>query len=180
MKLVRISRVLGILIVLMALTLSTDLYAKSKEKKGNLVVSTGKEVSIEYTVKLEDGTTVDTSVGKKPLTYIHGHKQLIPGLEKALEGMKVGETKHIVVPPEEGYGLRDSKAIVEVTKDKVPKNALKVGTLLQAQNPHGGIVYARVTQIKDKTVVLDLNHPLAGKTLYFDVKILDVKEVPIK
>ncbi len=140
------------------------------------VVSKGKKVSIEYTLKLKDGTVVDTNVGKAPLTYIQGSGQIIPGLEKALEGMKVGESKHVVVPPEEAYGEVNKDAFLEVKKDRIPKEALRVGAYLQGRGPKGESVIARVSEIKKDTVVLDFNHPLAGKTLYFDVKILDIKD----
>jgi FKBP-type peptidyl-prolyl cis-trans isomerase SlyD len=150
-----------------------------KNKKGEKVmsISEGKEVSIEYTLKLEDQTVVDTNVGDKPLTYIQGSHQIIPGLEKALEGMKVGENKKVTVKPEEGYGSVDPKAFMEADKKLIPADSLKVDALLEGQDNDGRTFTARVSEIKEQTVVLDLNHPLAGKTLYFDVKVLNVGDV---
>lgn len=138
-------------------------------------VSAGKEVSIEYTLTLEDKKVVDTNVGKDPLTYKHGSGQLITGLETRLEGMAVGESKHITVSPEDGYGQVNPQAFQEVPKENIPADAMKVGTELIGRDAQGRVVRPRVSEIKEETVVLDFNHPLAGETLYFDVKILGVQ-----
>jgi len=140
------------------------------------LVAEGKLVSLEYTLTLDDKSVVETNVGAKPLTYTHGSHQLIPGLEKALEGMTVGDTKQVTVAPAEGYGEMDPKALQEVQKQLIPPDALKVGTRLQGKTPNGQTVYPLISEIKDDTVVLDFNHPLAGKTLHFDVKVLDVQQ----
>ncbi len=148
-------------------------FAKDKKKKV-ATVEDGKKVSIEYTLKLEDGTVVDSNVGGKPFTYVQGKHQIVRGLEEGLAGMKVGDKKHIVVPPEKGYGKINKKAFIEVSKDRVPKD-VKVGSMLQGTGKDGHPFYVKVAEIKEKTVVLDLNHPLAGKTLYFDVKVLNIE-----
>lgn len=145
------------------------------ENRGARTVSSGKEVSLEYTLKLADDKVVDTNVGQDPLTYTQGSGQLITGLESKLEGMAVGESKHVTVAPEDGYGSVNPQAFQEVPKENIPAEAMKVGTELIGRDAQGRVVRPRVSEIKDKTVVLDFNHPLAGKTLYFDVKILDVK-----
>src|SRR3989304_9043460 len=149
------------------------------EEKGEKVmtISGGKEVSIEYTLKLEDQSVVDTNVGGEPLVYVQGSHQIIPGLEKAMEGMKAGENRQITVKPEEAYGKVEEEALVEVDKKQVPPDAQKVGAQLQGQNEQGQVFQARGLEVKDETVLLDFNHPLAGKTLYFDIKVLNVKEV---
>lgn len=139
-------------------------------------VAEGKLVSLEYTLTLDDQTVVDSNVGDKPLTYTHGSHQIVPGLEKALDGMAVGDTKQVTVAPADGYGETDPKALQEVQKQLIPPDALKVGTRLQGKTPSGQMVYPRVAEIKDDTVVLDFNHPLAGKTLHFDVKVLNVQQ----
>jgi len=143
-----------------------------------MTISKDKKVSIEYTLKLEDDSVVDGNVDGDPLTFVHGSGEIIPGLEKELEGMKAGESKLVTVGPEDGYGLSNPKALVEVAKDKIPEGALKVGSMLQGQSADGGSVFARVAEIKETTVILDHNHPLAGKTLHFDVKVLDVSDAP--
>ena len=139
-------------------------------------VTEGKLVSLEYTLTLDDKSVVDSNVGEKPLTYTHGSHQIVPGLEKALEGMAVGDTKQVTVAPAEGYGETNPKALQEVQKQLLPPEALKVGARLQGKAPNGQMVYPLVSEIKTDTVVLDFNHPLAGKTLHFDVKVVDVQQ----
>ncbi len=148
-------------------------FAKEKKKKV-ATVEDGKKVSIEYTLKLEDGTVVDSNVGGKPFTYVQGKHQIVKGLEEGLAGLKVGDSKHVVVPPEKGYGEINKDAFIEVSKDKVPKG-VKVGSMLKGTSKDGRPFYVKVAEVKEKTVVLDLNHPLAGKTLYFDVKVLNIE-----
>jgi FKBP-type peptidyl-prolyl cis-trans isomerase SlyD len=107
--------------------------------------------------------------------YIHGQGQIIPGLEKELAGMAVGGEKKVTVKPEDGYGPINPQAFQEIPKVKLPADALKVGTMLMAQGPQGQGVPVRVHEIKENTVIMDFNHPLAGKTLSFDIKITDIK-----
>jgi len=142
------------------------------------VVADGKQVSVEFTLSLDDKTEVQSNVGKEPLVYTHGAHQIVPGLEKNLAGVKEGETKHIVVSPEEGYGQIDPKRTQEVEKDKIPEGARKVGSKLTGRAPNGQMMFAEVKEVKDKTVILDMNHPLAGKKLIFDVKVLKVEDAP--
>jgi len=143
-----------------------------------MTVSSGKEVSVEYTLRLEDKSVVDTNVGGEPLTYTQGAQQIISGLESEVEGMAVGELKAVTVPPERGYGVVDAAAFHEVDNKHVPEGARVVGAKLQGRDANGQSVYARVAQVKEDSVVLDYNHPLAGKTLYFEVKVLEIKEAP--
>lgn len=140
-----------------------------------MAISEGSKVSIEYTLKLDDDSVVDTNVGGEPLVYVQGGNHIIPGLEKALEGLNVGDEKEVKVSPEEGYGPLNDAAYVEVAKEEIPEDARVVGAQLQAQNPQGQMVYPVVTEVKDETVTLDFNHPLAGKELNFSVKILDIE-----
>ena len=159
---------------------SVAVEAQSKKGEKKVTISTGRKVSIQYTLRMEDKAVIDTNVGSKPLTYIHGSHQIIPGLEKALEGMNIGDIKQVTVKPEEGYGVINKEAFLEVKKEQVPSDALKIGAELQGQDAAGRIIHARVTEIKKQTVMLDFNHPLAGKTLHFDVKVLDVQEAPVR
>ncbi|MGH7256574.1 MAG: FKBP-type peptidyl-prolyl cis-trans isomerase [Nitrospirales bacterium] len=152
-----------------------DVRAESAKGEAPQQVSAGKEVSLEYTLSLEDKTVIDTNVGAQPLVYKHGDSQIIPGLEKELEGMKVGDRKKVTVGPKDGYGEIDPKQVQEVPKNMIPADAQKVGQQLVAKGPHGESMYVRVKEVKDDTVVLDMNHPLAGKTLHFDVTVLGVK-----
>jgi FKBP-type peptidyl-prolyl cis-trans isomerase SlyD len=154
--------------------LATPILAQSP--KTHPTVSAGKRVSVEYTLKLDDQTVFESNVGKEPLTYIHGDGKMVPGLEKALDGMAVGDTKQVIVPPAEGFGAVDPEAFQEVEKDRLPPDALHVGAQLTGTLPDGRTVHPRVAAVNTDTVVLDFNHPLAGKTLYFDVKIIDIAE----
>jgi FKBP-type peptidyl-prolyl cis-trans isomerase SlyD len=139
-------------------------------------IAAGKEVSLEYTLRLENEEVVESNVGDQPLKYIHGKNQIIPGLESALEGMQVGESKEVTVLPENAYGPVMPEAFQEVPRDRIPADAQQVGARLQGRDPNGQVVHARVAQVKDESLVLDFNHPLAGKTLVFAVKVVAVAE----
>src|SRR6266850_3531509 len=149
-------------------------FAAEKSKENN-VVKDGTVVSLQYSLSGEDGKTIESNKGKEPLKYTQGSHQIVPGLEKGLAGMKMGEEKRVKVTPEEGYGPVDPKGFQEFPKEKIPSEGLKVGSVLMAKGPQGQQVPVRVHEIKEKTVVLDLNHPMAGKTLVFDVKVLDIQ-----
>ena len=136
-------------------------------------VSNGKVISLEYTVTLEDGQPVDTNVGQDALTYTQGANQIIRGVEAAVEGMEVGQSKQVVVSPTEGYGDRDPNAVHEVPKAKVPQEA-KIGTMLHGKDANGREIRPTVSAINADTVILDFNHPLAGKTLHFDLKVVNI------
>jgi len=161
--------------MLPVVTLSTFVLGETTKENVPTTISNGNTISIEYTLTLENKEVVDTNVGEKPLKFVQGSHEIIPGLETALEGMKKGENKQVTVPPEKGYGPKDPKAILEVSIDQIPPDARIVGTQLQGENEEGQMVHPRVAEVKDQVVVLDFNHPLAGETLYFDVKILDIE-----
>ncbi len=139
------------------------------------MIEKGSKVSIEYTLTIDEGTVVDSSVGKDPLEYEHGAGNIIAGLESALEGLKVGDAKKVVVQAAEGYGEIDTKGYQEVPADKVPEDARKVGSVLQVETEDGQRVSLRVHEIKGDNIVVDFNHPLAGKELTFDVKVINVQ-----
>jgi FKBP-type peptidyl-prolyl cis-trans isomerase SlyD len=145
-----------------------------QENPMSRTIANGSTVQIEYTLKDETGAIIDSNEGRAPLTYVHGENQIIPGLEQALSGMAVGQETHVTVPPEDAYGQADPSAVIEVPKHVVPPDALVPGTQLVAQKPGGGTRVVRVHEVREQSVMLDLNHPLAGKTLYFDVKIVAV------
>lgn len=139
-------------------------------------VTTDKWVVIDYTLKGDDGNVIDTSVGKEPLGYLHGCGMLIPGLEKELEGKDAGEKLTVSVPPKEAYGEFDKDLILDVPKDRFdPTQELELGMMFQVDTPQGPII-VRVIEIGDKTVKIDGNHELAGKTLHFDVEIKEVRD----
>ncbi len=138
-------------------------------------IAAGKKVSIEYTLTLDNGDVADTNVGAEPLVFESGSGQIIPGLDKELEGLGAGDTKQVVVAPEEAYGAFIEEAVMDVPKTNVPEEGLTVGAYLQAQGENGQILNGVITEIGDENVIIDFNHPLAGKTLTFDVKVIDVQ-----
>src|SRR4051812_21484363 len=129
-------------------------------------VEKGKLVTMNYTLTV-DNKVVDSSFGKKPMSFVAGSGQIIPGLDEQLIGMKIGEKKRVVVSPEKGYGLLNPNALqkVPLTAFRDTKN-LKPGMAITGNN-NGRPVQAKVVSVDKKTVTLDTNHPLAGKTLTF-------------
>jgi FKBP-type peptidyl-prolyl cis-trans isomerase SlyD len=167
------TRTVKLAAALVALTASTT-FAQTPLAPG--AVQNGATVSLEYTLKDDGGQVLDSNKGGAPLVFVQGQRQIIPGLERELVGMRPGEEKKVVVAPDDGgYGPVVPGAQQEVPKDAIPKEGLKVGTQLTARSGSGEARPVTVTEIKDTTVVLDFNHPLAGKTLFFDVKILGVQ-----
>ncbi|MDE2181339.1 MAG: peptidylprolyl isomerase [candidate division NC10 bacterium] len=149
--------------------------ALAKGKPDSPGIQNGSTVKLEYTLTDEKGTLLDTNKNKEPLSYTHGQGQIIPGLEKALSGLHVGDTKHVVVPPDQAYGPVKPEAVIEIPKERVPEKLQTVGTHLMSRSKDGQPLTAVVKEVKEKTVVLDVNHPLAGKTLTFDIKIVEVE-----
>jgi FKBP-type peptidyl-prolyl cis-trans isomerase SlyD len=139
------------------------------------MIKNGSLVRFEYTLSDEDGKVLQSNKGKDPITYTHGLHEVIPGLEKGLSGMEINEEKSFCVQPEEGYGPLDPNAFKEVPKTEIPAAAQKVGTALNARGPERDNHVIHVCEVKQETVMLDFNHPLAGKTLNFDVKVLDIE-----
>ena len=141
-----------------------------------LKVNDGQVVSMEYTLKV-DGEVTDTSEGREPLEFVHGAGNIIPGLEREMTGMTIGESKNVVVAAVDGYGEEDDKAFMDVPREEFPKEIpMKVGTELQVQNQAGQPMYARIDTVGDKSVRLDFNHPLAGKELHFSVKVVGLRD----
>ena len=135
-------------------------------------------VVLDYTLKA-DGDLVDMSdeVGneREPIVYIHGYNMIVPGLERALAGLAAGETLNVIVGPSDGYGPRDEELIVEVARSELPRpDAVSIGDELVAESPEGAEAALTVIDIKGDTVVLDGNHPLAGKTLQYSVIVRHV------
>ena len=138
------------------------------------MIAKGSVVRFEYTVSDENGEVLQSNKGKEPVTYTHGRHEIIPGLEKELAEMEVNQEKSIRVSPEEAYGEVDPKGFKEVPKTDLLLRDPQVGTALNARGPQGEEVLIHIREVKPTTVVLDFNHPLAGKTLNFDVKQLGI------
>jgi len=148
--------------------------ADNKKSGGTLVVSEGKSVKVHYTLTV-DGKVSDSSKGRGPLEFKAGSHQMIPGFEKAVMGMKTGEKKSFKVSPKEGYGAEDPKAIRDIPKNQLPPEMTpKAGMTLTAQ-ANGQSVPVRIVEVRKDVVVMNFNHPLAGKTLHFDVEVLEIK-----
>ena len=131
-------------------------------------------VQMEYSVRA-DGQVVDANPEGEPFQYVHGRGQIIPGLERQLAGLRVGDARDITVTPEEGYGPIDPEAVVQIPREQLPPAITpEEGTVLSGVDPEGRPFRARIKAIQDTPVTLDLNRPLAGKTLLFKVKILTV------
>jgi len=140
-----------------------------------LVVKDGSTVSIEYTLKLTDGSTADSNVGEEPLVYVQGQQEILPALEAKLLGMKADETRVVTLTPEEGYGPVQSEGFQTVPLEIIPEEARHEGARLVGQGPHGEPIHAKVTEVGDDSAVVDLNHPLAGETLHFDIRIVSIQ-----
>jgi FKBP-type peptidyl-prolyl cis-trans isomerase SlyD len=132
-------------------------------------------VSIDYTLTV-DGEVVDTTQGDEPLQFLQGHQNIIPGLERELNGMKIGDIKEVTVPPAEAYGEVDPDNIIDVPRSEFPGEIpLEPGTELEVKNADGEVLSATIADVNKETVKLDFNHPLAGKQLTFDVKVVDLR-----
>ena len=135
----------------------------------------GNTVKVHYTGKLEDGSVFDSSEGRDPLEVKLGTNAIIPGFEKGLMGMEVGDKKTITIPSEEGYGPRRDELIMELNKSDFPENITpEVGLQLQMQREDGQNLPVTIIEIQEEKITLDANFPLAGKTLIFDVEMMEV------
>lgn len=140
-----------------------------------MAIGTDSVVSIHYTLKDDAGTVLDRSEASEPLAYLHGHGNLIPGLEQELTGKTSGDELSVTVPPAQGYGEYDAALVQSVPRRALRGiNDVKIGMQLHAQSGEGTQVVT-VTKILGDMVTLDGNHPLAGKRLHFDVRIEDVR-----
>ncbi len=142
-------------------------------------VEKGNKVQVEYEGKFDDGTVFDSSkTHGKPLEFIAGKGLVVPGFDNAVVGMEEGEEKEFTIKPEEGYGQINAQMVQEVPKEQLPKEQEpKVGMVLGVGLPNGQQIPARITKVTEDKVTIDLNHPLAGKTLHFKIKVVKVEEI---
>jgi peptidylprolyl isomerase len=135
----------------------------------------GDKVKVHYTGKFEDETVFDTSRGRQPLEFTIGSGNIIPGFEHAIVGMETGGSKTFTIPPDDGYGQHRDELMVEVQKSDFPPDLNpEIGQQLQMQRPDGNTITVVVKEINGDAVTLDANHPLAGKTLVFDVELVEI------
>ena len=136
---------------------------------------TGDTVHFHYTGSLEDGTVFDSSEGREPLSFTVGSGQIIPGLDAAIDGMSVGEQKTVTVAAKDAYGAWQEEARQAIPREQIPSHIpLEPGTQLQMQTPEGQAIPVMVAEVGDAEVVLDANHPLAGKDLTFAVELVAI------
>jgi FKBP-type peptidyl-prolyl cis-trans isomerase SlyD len=140
-----------------------------------MAVSAQHVISIDYTLTDDAGRTLDTSQGREPLAYLHGAGNIVPGLEKALEGQEVGATLEVSVSPEEGYGQYEAGLVRNVPVRKLPEGRAQAGQRLRLETSAGPRVFT-VKSVKGDYAQLDGNHPLAGQTLNFKVTVVSVRE----
>jgi FKBP-type peptidyl-prolyl cis-trans isomerase SlyD len=131
-------------------------------------------VGIDYRLTTVDGTEVDSTDDRGPMEYLHGHRNIIAGLEKELEGREVGDNLEATVGPEEGYGEHDPERIVQVSREQLGFEP-EVGAVVAAKLPDGREQHLLIAEIEGETVTLDGNHPLAGQTLHFEVSIASIR-----
>ncbi|HZN54155.1 MAG TPA: peptidylprolyl isomerase [Candidatus Polarisedimenticolaceae bacterium] len=138
-------------------------------------IERGRVVRMHYTLRDERGATVESSVGHEPLAYLHGYGQIIPGLERALDGSEAGLRTSFTIPPKDAYGEKDPAAVIRAPREDFPDHiTLEPGAELQADTPDGPVTFT-VVSVDERHAVLDGNHPLAGQTLTFDVEVVDVR-----
>jgi peptidylprolyl isomerase len=141
------------------------------------IVKKGDKVKVEYTGKLEDGSVFDSSEGKAPLCFEVGSKQVIPGFDSAIEGMKKDEEKTVEIKCADAYGEANDELKQEIPRDKLPAEPEpKEGMMLVMQAPTGQQVPAKIVKVEEDKVTIDINHPLAGKDLTFTVKVVGINE----
>ena len=139
-------------------------------------VKNGDAVKVHYTGKLEDGTVFDSSEGSEPLAFTVGGGEVIEGFDQAVVGMQVGETKAVVIPPEQAYGERQEGLVQTIPRDQMRLSGVEpeAGMGIEMRTPNGEVIPLLISEVTETTVTLDANHPLAGEQLHFDVKLIEV------
>jgi peptidylprolyl isomerase len=138
-------------------------------------IKEGDTVKVHYTGTIADGTVFDSSREREPLEFTIGQGQLIPGFEKAVVGMNVGDTNTVTIPSGEAYGDKKDDMVIDVDRGQIPPDIKpEVGQQLQIQQKDGGAIPVVITEITDETVQLDANHPLAGQDLAFEIEVVEV------
>ena len=139
-------------------------------------IAKGKIVSIHYALNDTAGEVLESSEGQAPLKYLHGHGNIIAGLERALEGKVTGEKFNAVIAPEDGYGIREESLVKKLPLSNFQNQSeIEVGNQFQAETSQGPRL-ATVTEVDDENVTIDLNHPLADQTLNFDIEVMEVRD----
>ncbi len=143
-----------------------------------VTIAPNAHVTLDYVLKDAEGEVLDASDGDdgEPIEYVHGYGMLVPGLEAGLAGLRIGEEREILVPADEGYGERDEELVMEVDRSDFPEpSKVAEGDEFVAESPDGDEVVMRVVELRNDSVVVDANHPLAGVALHYSVKVLTVR-----
>jgi FKBP-type peptidyl-prolyl cis-trans isomerase SlyD len=140
-------------------------------------VTQDKVVSIAYKLTLQDGSLVEETNAGNPLVYLHGHNNIISGLERELEGLIVGDKKTVVVEPGEAYGEYDSKAVETFKRGELPPEIEpEIGMMLTLEDDEGNMLMAQLSSVTSEDITLDFNHPMAGKQLHFETTVVELRE----
>ena len=135
----------------------------------------GDTVKIHYTGTLEDGNEFDSSAGREPLEFAMGSGQVIAGFDNAVDGMAVGESKTVTIPPDEAYGDRHEQLVQQVPRTSLPDDMTpEVGMQLQSQSPDGQVMNLIISEVAEETITVDANHPLAGQALTFAIELVEI------
>ncbi|WP_339135131.1 MAG: FKBP-type peptidyl-prolyl cis-trans isomerase [Candidatus Electrothrix sp. GW3-4] len=138
-------------------------------------IADGKTVTIDYTLSLKNGDIIETTKDDEPVTYVQGSGEVIEGLEQAVAGLENGTKKDIILPVAHAFGAHDPEALLAIPKTDLPPESLVPETILHANGPKGQTINGKVVEVKEDTVIVDFNHPLAGQELYCAVHIIDVQ-----
>ena len=138
------------------------------------MIKNGEKVAIEYSVFSDDNTQIDSNIGKEPFVFLFGSDQILPALEEALQNLDVGDNKEVILDPQHAYGNVNPHAFKKVAAHLIPEDLRFAGALLTVSNEQFGELLIKVDHIDEEEIILDFNHPLAGKTLQFNVKVLDI------
>jgi len=159
----------GLILMMISIPFLLSCSAETVAKGGDTVI-------VHYTGKLEDGTTFDSSRDREPFELTLGSGSTIPGFENGIIGMALGDNKTITIPSEEAYGPKRDELIMTISKNEFPSDIVpSVGQQLQMTHPSGNVMNVTITDVMQDSVILDANHPLAGKTLIFEVELMEIK-----
>lgn len=159
---------------LLLISMASSVFAKATDNA--IAITDGSKVSLEYTLTLKDLGAIDNNVGGEPMVFVYGSKQVIPGLEKGVAGLKAGDVKKLEIAPEDAYGPIYQEAITTAKASQFPADLLQIDAIFETQGQDGQTYRGKVISIEGEEVKVDFNHPLAGQTLYFDIKVLSVEQ----
>ncbi len=159
--------------VIAMMFLSVSAFAEEAKPAEVKTIEDGKNVKMNFTIKSE-GVVLETTDGKTPFEFVYGKNKIIPGVDEALKGMKVGDKKQLDLPPDQAFGEADPKAVVEFPKDQFKQKDVKAGMVFTGHSQAGVPLKGIVKEVKPQTVILDFNHPLAGKKVQVDLEIIEI------